>query len=90
MERHLGPIGRIEDVAGGARELGRFFGGVPELLNRGARIADQLDDATRDGLVLAPDTVAAIGQAEARQNRWLTVGVWAIVAMLVVLAFIIF
>jgi ubiquinone biosynthesis protein len=89
MERHLGPMGRLEDVAGGARELGRFFGGVPDLLNRGARIADQLDDATRDGLVLAPDTVAAIGQAEARQNRWLTVGVWAIVAMLVILAFII-
>ena len=29
VERHLGPAGRLEDVAQGAGEVGRFLGGVP-------------------------------------------------------------
>src|ERR1043166_6741042 len=40
VERHLGPAGRIEDAAQGAVEVGRFLGGVPGLLARGARIGD--------------------------------------------------
>ena len=82
IERHLGPAGRIEDAAGSAMELGRFFGGVPALLTRAATLADHLDEITRDGLVLAPETVAAIGKAEARRSRWLTLGVWAIALLL--------
>jgi ubiquinone biosynthesis protein len=45
-------------------------------------LVDQLDAITRDGLVLAPETVAAIGRAEARRTRWTTVALWAIVALL--------
>jgi ubiquinone biosynthesis protein len=82
VERHLGPAGRIEEAAEGAAEVGRFLGGVPGLLVRGARIADQLDAATRDGLVLAPDTVQAIGAAEARRNRWTAAALWVIAALL--------
>jgi ubiquinone biosynthesis protein len=82
IERHLGPAGRIEDVADGAAEIGRFLGGVPALLSRAATLADQLDAITRNGLVLAPETVSAIGRAEGRRNRWLTVGVWAIAVLL--------
>src|SRR5688500_13808213 len=82
IERHLGPAGRIEEVAQGAGEIGRFLGGVPSLLGRAATLADQLDAATRDGLVLAPATVAAIGQAEARRNRWTTAALWVIAALL--------
>ena len=85
MERHLGPAGRIEEAASGAGELGRFIGQMPALLGRAARIADQLDAATRDGIVLAPETVAAIGQAEARRNRWTAAALWVIVALLAVL-----
>ncbi len=33
---------------------------------------------TRDGLVLAPETVAAIGAAEAKRNRGQTLALWAI------------
>jgi ubiquinone biosynthesis protein len=82
VERHLGPAGRIEGAAEGALEVGRFLGDVPGLLARGARLADQLDAATRDGLVLSPDTVAAIGAAEARRNRWTAVALWIIAALL--------
>ena len=82
MERHLGPVGRIEDVAQGAGEVGRFVGQMPAMLGRAARIADQLDAATRDGIVLAPETVAAIGLAEARRNRWTAAALWVIAALL--------
>src|SRR5215475_8331709 len=43
VERHLGPMGRLEDVAQGAGEVGRFLGDVPALLGRAATLADQLD-----------------------------------------------
>jgi ubiquinone biosynthesis protein len=82
IERRLGPAGRIEDAADGAVEVGRFLGEVPALLGRAARIADQLDAATRNGLVLAPETVAQIGRAEARRNRWATVALWLIAGLL--------
>ena len=90
MARNLGPAGRLEDLAGGASEIGRFLGQMPGLLSRAARIADQLDEATRDGLRLAPDTVAAIGKAEARRNRWTAAALWAIVALLAALAWNVF
>jgi ubiquinone biosynthesis protein len=82
IERHLGPAGRIEGVTEGAREMGRFLGEVPALLSRGAALIEQLDAITRDGLLLAPETVAAIGRAEARRNRWTAGALWAIAALL--------
>ena len=85
IERHLGPAGRLEDAAQGAGEVGtlpRRRAGPAR--PRGATLADQLDAATRDGLVLAPETVAAIGQAEARRNRWTALALWVIAALLAV------
>jgi ubiquinone biosynthesis protein len=85
IERHLGPAGLLEGAADGAGEVGRFLGGVPALLSRGAALVEQLDLITRDGLVLAPETIAAIGRAEARPNRWIAVALWVIAALLWVL-----
>jgi ubiquinone biosynthesis protein len=82
MAGSLGAIGRLEEVAGSAMEVGRFVGAVPGLLTRAGRIAEQLDVATRDGLVLSPETVAAIGKAEARRNRWTATALWVIAALL--------
>ena len=79
MERHLGPAGRIEDAAQGASN---FLAGVPSLMTRGAVLVEQLDAITRDGLILAPETVAAIGAAEARRSRRTVVALWAIAALL--------
>jgi ubiquinone biosynthesis protein len=84
IARNLGPAGRIEDAAEGAVEVGRFFGDVPGLLSRGAGLVEQLDAITRNGLVLAPETVADIGRAEARRNRWVAGALWAIAALLAV------
>jgi len=81
--RNLGPVGRIEDAAEGAVEVGRFLGGVPVLLARGAALVEQLDAITRNGLVLAPETVADIGAAEARRSRWTAGALWVIAGLLV-------
>ena len=53
-------------------------------LSHAAHIADQCDAATRGGLVLAPGTVAQIGKAGARRNRWTAVAPWVIAALLAV------
>jgi ubiquinone biosynthesis protein len=82
IERNLGPAGRLEDAAEGMIEVGRFLGDAPKLLARIAVLIEQLDAITRDGLMLAPETVAAIGRAEARRNRWTMVALWVIAALL--------
>jgi ubiquinone biosynthesis protein len=82
IARNLGPVGRLEDAVEGAGEIGRFLGEVPGLLTRAGTLLDQVDDITRDGLVLSPETVAAIGAAEARRNRWTAAALWTIVALL--------
>jgi ubiquinone biosynthesis protein len=81
IERHLGPSGRLEHAAEGAAEVGRFLSEVPELLTRGAALLERLDVMTRNGLVLAPETVADIGRAEARRNRLSAVALWVIAAL---------
>jgi ubiquinone biosynthesis protein len=82
IERHLGPVGKLEGAAEGAAELGRFIGAAPALLSRGAELVGQLDDITRDGLVLAPETIAGIRHAEAQRERWHTAALWLIVLLL--------
>jgi ubiquinone biosynthesis protein len=89
IERHLGPAGRLEDAAGSAVETGKFLLGVPGLLSRGAALMEQLDAMTRNGLVLAPESVAAIGRAEARRNRWTAAALWAIAALLAYIVYLI-
>ena len=85
IERHLGAAGALEGATDGVREVGRFFGEVPGLLTRGASLVEQIDTITRNGLVLAPETVAAIGRAEARRSRWIAAALWAIAALIAVL-----
>jgi ubiquinone biosynthesis protein len=87
MTRNLGPAGKLETAAQGAAEIGRFIGHAPGLLTRGARLLDQLDEITRDGLVLSPQTIADIDRAEARRNRWIVVALWVIVALLLWIGF---
>ena len=80
----------LEGAAEGAVEMGRFLSGVPGLMSRGAAMMEHIDTITRDGLVLAPETVAAIGQAEAKRGRGMTVALWAIAGLLTVLAIQVF
>jgi len=85
IARHLGPAGKLENAADGALELGRFAGSLPGLLTRGARVLDQLDEATRDGLVLAEHTINKLDKDEARRDRWIIGALWLIALLLLVL-----
>jgi ubiquinone biosynthesis protein len=87
MTRNLGPAGRLENAAEGMAEVGRFIGNAPGLLTRGARVLDQLDEVTRDGLVLSPQTIAEFDKAEARRSRWTVAALWVIAALLFWIAF---
>ncbi|AXK82375.1 2-polyprenylphenol 6-hydroxylase [Pseudolabrys taiwanensis] len=82
IARNLGPVGIAEGAARGAGEIGRFVAQVPSLLTRAGFMLDQLDDITRNGLVLAPETVEAIGRAEQRRNRWTAAALWVIALLL--------
>jgi ubiquinone biosynthesis protein len=86
MARNLGPAGRLESAAQGAADIGRFVGNAPGLLARGARVLDQLDTMTRDGLILSPQTLAEIDKTERRRSHWTAVALWVIAALLVLIA----
>jgi ubiquinone biosynthesis protein len=87
MTRHLGPAGKLESAADGVAEVGRFIGNAPGLLTRGARVLDQLDEVTRDGLILSPQTIAEFDKTEARRGRWTVMALWVIAALLAWIAF---
>jgi ubiquinone biosynthesis protein len=87
MTRNLGPAGKLENAAQGIAEVGRFVGNAPGLLTRGARVLDQLDAMTRDGLVLSPQTIAEFDKAEGSRFRWTLAALWAIAALLLWIAF---
>ncbi len=82
IARHLGPAGKLENATTGALELGRFIGNVPGLLTRAARVLDQLDEVTRDGVVLSEKTFAEIDRAEATRDAWIIGALWVIAALL--------
>jgi ubiquinone biosynthesis protein len=86
MTRHLGPAGKLENAAQGVTELGRFVGSMPGLLTRGARVLDQLDAMTRDGLLLSPQTIAEFDKAEGSRFRWTLAALWMIAALLLWIA----
>jgi ubiquinone biosynthesis protein len=89
IERNLGLAGRFEDATEGAIQVGRILGDTPALLSRGAALVEQLDAITREGLVLAPETVAEIGRAEARRNRWMSIALWLMVLLLAWLIYLV-
>jgi ubiquinone biosynthesis protein len=84
IERNLGPVGRIETVVNGAGDLGKIVAGLPGIAMRSVALLDRSEAITRNGLLLAPETVDAIGRAEGRQSRWLTAGIWAIAAAILI------
>jgi len=78
IERNLGPLGKIEGAVTGAGQLGKVLSSLPSIAQRSIAALNQFEEVTRDGLVLSPETVNAIGRAEAKQDRWQTVALWVI------------
>ena len=87
MQAKLGPEGRIQEAAEGAAVLGRFVGGLPELLARAERTAHMIEEmADGGGLKLDRETSEAIAKAQSNQSsagRW---ALWVAAGALVVIA----
>jgi len=80
--RNTGPAGQIEGAARGVGEASQLLLRLPSLMHRAARIAEQIDAATRSGLSLAPETVAALVGGNERRRLWGTVALWVIAVLL--------
>jgi ubiquinone biosynthesis protein len=84
IERHLGPIGRVEEAGRGLAALGRVLADAPAMAQRTERILAKLEAMTDRGLALEHDTITGIGRHPARTLRWIAWGLWVIVALLVI------
>jgi ubiquinone biosynthesis protein len=78
IERNLGPIGRIQGAMSGAGEIGHLLTKLPEIANRAMTVLEQLEDMTREGDLLSPDTIEALGRKEAKKARLSTIALWVI------------
>jgi ubiquinone biosynthesis protein len=87
IERNLGPIGRIQGAMSGAGDLARVLSGLPLIASRAVTVLEQLETMTREGLLLSPETIAAMGRSEARKSRWRTLALWIIAATFIGILF---
>jgi len=87
IERNLGPIGRIEGAAQELGGLARLAASAPSLLARAANTFERLDEQTREGLVLSPETVEAIGRSKRQGRAWMTAALWAIALLIAIWLF---
>jgi ubiquinone biosynthesis protein len=78
IERNLGPVGRIQGAVSGAGELAHLLSKLPEIANRTVTVLEQLEDMTREGHLLSPDTIEALGRKEAKKARLSTIALWVI------------
>ncbi|OCC02662.1 2-polyprenylphenol 6-hydroxylase [Labrys sp. WJW] len=78
IERNLGPLGKLGDLGQQTLEAGKSFTLLPSLLNRAETLAERLNEAAEKGFALLPDSIEAIGKAEARRNRWGNAALWLI------------
>jgi ubiquinone biosynthesis protein len=73
IERNLGPVGRIQGAMLGAGTLAHLLTKLPEIANRTVTVLEQLEDMTREGHMLAPETIEALGRKEAKKARVSTI-----------------
>ncbi len=87
IERKLGPVGKLEEVAGGALSLGRAALHLPDMLDDAQRATRMLSDMAKGGgLKLDAATTAEIVRQQKDSRKWLNRAVMAGAAALVVIA----
>jgi ubiquinone biosynthesis protein len=87
LTQNLGPAGLLQDARLGAGELSKFLAAVPTLLTRAARLTEQIEHSTREGIVLAADSVSELGKTQATYNIGSVIALWVIVILLALLVF---
>lgn len=78
VRNNLGPAAIAKDTRKGVHAALRLARQVPQLAERTERLSQEMADMVEHGLKLSPQTVDAIGKAEARESRWGRVALWAI------------
>ncbi|MEO1747323.1 MAG: ubiquinone biosynthesis protein UbiB, partial [Pseudomonadota bacterium] len=78
VTKNLGPAGFAKDTREGIHALLSLARQVPDLARRTELLSLEVEKAATDGFKLAPETVTAIGKAEARESRWGRVALWII------------
>jgi ubiquinone biosynthesis protein len=86
IERNLGPLGKLGELSGAARDAAKALGTIPSLLARAENLTQRLDLATQHGFSLSAESIEAIARAKARRARWGHVALWAIAAVLATIA----
>ena len=86
IERNLGPLGKLGDFGAHTLEAGKSLSLLPSLLNRAETLAHRLGEAAEKGFSLLPESVEAIGRAEARRARWGNFALWAIAGAVIYIA----
>jgi ubiquinone biosynthesis protein len=80
IERNLGPVGRLQSAASGAGDLARLLSHLPDIASRAVTVLGQLEDMTREGHMLSPETIEALGRKEAKKARVSTIALCIIAA----------
>lgn len=86
IARNLGPAAMLTDAKTGLESLGRLARALPELADRTEKLSLEIEEMAEQGMKLDPDTVDAIGKAEARESRSGRVALWIIAAAAVWIA----
>ena len=82
IERHLGPVGRLEEAGRGVLTLAGVIADLPDLALRAERVLGKLEHVADRGITLAPESVEGIARAETRRARWIALALWLIAALL--------
>jgi ubiquinone biosynthesis protein len=85
IKQHLGPAGLLKQGSDGALSLLKFGSRIPALLERSEEALAFLEEAGERGFMLSPESIEAIGKAEARRARWGNGALWAIAGLLLVM-----
>ena len=85
VERHLGPVGRLEDAGRGVLTLAGVLGDLPAVALRAERVLAKLERVTDRGIGIAPESIEGAGRSAAGQGFWLTAAMWTIAGSLVLL-----
>lgn len=81
IARNLGPVGILEDTKEAFDAARRLVHMLPAMAEKAEALSADMETMIKNGMKLDPETTQAIGKAEAYNNRWGHVGIWALVAL---------
>ena len=87
IERHLGPIGRLEEAGRGLKTLGSILGNLPDIALRSERLLAKLERAADEGMALEQDSLDGMAKAQTRVFNWIALPLWLIVLLMGMLAY---